>query len=76
MIRSTFLHIHSIIKGIDFVLKTKNRFILGEAKFLTNYGGTQNNQFRDAISVARTNKDNFIEIAVIDGTMDMFIILI
>lgn len=61
------LHIRYLKKGIDFVLKIKNKFILGEAKFLTDYGGSQNNQFRDAINVASINKNNIIGIAVIDG---------
>ncbi len=61
------LCIRNLKKGIDFILKIKNKFILGEAKFLTDYGGTQNNQFRDAINVARINKNGVIGIAVIDG---------
>lgn len=61
------LSIRSLKKGVDFILKIKNKFVLGEAKFLTDYGGTQNNQFRDAISVAGVNKNNVIGIAVIDG---------
>lgn len=61
------LNIRNLKKGIDFILKIKNKFVLGEAKFLTDYGGTQNNQFRDAISVARITKKNVIGIAVIDG---------
>jgi hypothetical protein len=61
------LGIKNLKKGIDFILKIKNKFILGEAKFLTDYGGTQNNQFRDAMNVAKIKKDNIIGIAVIDG---------
>jgi len=61
------LGIKNLKKGIDFILKTKNKFILGEAKFLTDYGGTQNNQFRNAMNVAKIKKDNIIGIAVIDG---------
>ena len=61
------LGIKRLKKGIDFVLKTKNRFILGEVKFLTDYGGTQNNQFRDAISVAKIKRGKVIGMAVLDG---------
>jgi len=61
------LGVKNLEKGVDFILKIKNKFILGEAKFLTDYGGTQNNQFRDAINVAKIRKDNIIGIAVIDG---------
>ncbi|MGQ9798881.1 MAG: hypothetical protein ACUVRG_06255 [Ignavibacterium sp.] len=61
------LNIRNLKKGIDFILKTENKFILGEAKFLTDYGGTQNHQFRDAISVASIIKNNVIGIAILDG---------
>lgn len=61
------LGIRNLRKGIDFVLKVKNKFILGKAKFLTDYGGTQNNQFNDAISVAKIKKDNIVGIAILDG---------
>ena len=63
------LGVKELKKGIDFVLKIRNRFILGEAKFLTDYGGTQNNQFRDAISVAKIKKGKIIGVAVLDGIL-------
>lgn len=50
------LSIKNLKKGIDFILKIKNNFILGEAKFLTDYGGTQNNQFREAINITKIKK--------------------
>lgn len=61
------LNIRNLRKGIDFILKINDKFVLGEAKFLTDYGGTQNNQFRDAISLTRINKNNILGIVVIDG---------
>jgi hypothetical protein len=61
------LEITDIEKRPDFILKIRNKIIIGEAKFLTDYGGTQNNQFRDAINVTEINKKNIIGIAVIDG---------
>lgn len=66
---TTVLSVRNLKKGIDFILKIKSKFILGEAKFLTDYGGSQNNQFRDAISLIKINKNNVnvIGIAVIDG---------
>lgn len=51
----------------DFILKANNNFILGEAKFLTDYGGTQNNQFDGALKMAKIKKNNVFGIAVIDG---------
>ena len=61
------LKVRNLRKGIDFILRVKNKFVLGEAKFLTDYGGTQNNQFNDAIKVARITKDKVIGIAILDG---------
>ena len=37
-------------KGLDFIGKFNNTFILGEAKFLTDFGGHQNAQFNDALA--------------------------
>lgn len=61
------LMIRNLKKGIDFILRVNNKFILGEAKFLTTSGGTQNNQFNGAIDVAKIKKNNVIGIAVLDG---------
>ena len=61
------LRVKNLKKGIDFIFKSGGRFILGEAKFLTDYGGTQNNQFRDAISLTKIKKDKIIGIALLDG---------
>jgi hypothetical protein len=61
------LEIKSLRKGLDFILKVNNKYFVGEAKFLTDYGGTQNNQFRDAINVAKIKKDNVSGIAILDG---------
>ncbi|MEK7658855.1 MAG: hypothetical protein AAB352_03275 [Patescibacteria group bacterium] len=51
----------------DFLLKIKDKYILGEAKFLTDYGGTQNNQFDGALKMTKIKKDKVFGVAVIDG---------
>ena len=60
-------------KGLDFMAKFNNKYIIGEAKFLTDFGGHQNAQFADAMSTLRTklNKtDNeVIVIAILDGVL-------
>ncbi|UZE92935.1 MAG: restriction endonuclease [Candidatus Nealsonbacteria bacterium] len=61
------LKIRSLKRRPDFILKTKNKFILGEAKFLTDYGGTQNNQFDGALTMTKIKRDKIIGIAVLDG---------
>lgn len=55
------------MKGLDFIIRVKNKFILGEAKFLTSYGGTQDNQFKNAIRVTKINRENIFGVAVLDG---------
>lgn len=59
------------IKGLnrrpDFILKAGNKFIIGEAKFLTDYGGTQNNQFDGAVKMAKIKNFKVIGLAVLDG---------
>ncbi|MEW6557495.1 MAG: hypothetical protein AB1349_09090 [Elusimicrobiota bacterium] len=36
-------------KGLDFVARVKNNYLIGNAKFITDFGGTQYNQFYEAI---------------------------
>ncbi len=56
-------------KGLDFVAKAKNNYIIGTAKFITDFGGTQYNQLYEAIRLIRETRtpENVIKIAVIDG---------
>ncbi|MGB9877243.1 MAG: hypothetical protein ACPLPS_05705 [bacterium] len=57
----------SLTKGVDFVMKIRGQFYLGEAKFITDYGGSQVNQFNYALEVASIKESNARGIAVIDG---------
>ena len=59
-------------KGLDFIGKFNNKYIVGEAKFLTDFGGHQNAQFFDAISTMRSTFDTekkVIPIAILDGVL-------
>lgn len=57
-------------KGIDFIGRFNNVYVIGEAKFLTDEGGHQNGQFLDAMTTLRTPvPDNVITIAVLDGVL-------
>lgn len=62
-------------KGIDFIAKFNNKYIIGEAKFLSDFGGHQNAQFNDAIStitsVFNTSKLSVevLKIAILDGVL-------
>lgn len=57
-------------KGLDFVARFNNRYVIGEAKFLTDFGGHQTAQFNDAIQTieAPLNSD-VVPIAILDGVL-------
>lgn len=57
-------------KGLDFVARFNGKYVIGEAKFLTEIGGHQNAQFNDAIStISATVKKDVIKIAILDGVL-------
>lgn len=60
-------------KGLDFLAKIRDKFILGEAKFLSDFGGHQTAQFNDAIATLETRlkKTSYdvIKIAILDGVV-------
>ncbi|RKZ31992.1 restriction endonuclease [bacterium] len=55
-------------KGLDFVARFNNQYVIGEAKFLTDFGGHQNAQFNDAVSTVTTDVDA-IKVAILDGVL-------
>jgi len=54
-------------KGLDFVARFNGKYILGEAKFLTDFGGHQNAQFNDAISTVQAKNVKAVKIAILDA---------
>jgi len=56
-------------KGLDFVARFNGKYVIGEAKFLTDFGGHQNAQFNDAISTIKTKNVKAIKIAILDGVL-------
>lgn len=60
-------------KGLDFLAKFNNKFVIGEAKFLSDFGGSQNSDFEDAELTLRATLSNspyeVIKIAIIDGVI-------
>jgi len=56
-------------KGLDLVAKFNGKYIIGEAKFLTDFGGHQDAQFADAISTLQSKTNKAIKIAVLDGVL-------
>lgn len=55
-------------KGLDLIARFNGKYVIGEAKFLTDFGGHQNAQFEDAIRVLHT-KAKAIKIAILDGVI-------
>lgn len=56
-------------KGLDFIAKFNNKHIIGEAKFLTDFGEHQNAQFADAISTITEKNVNAVLIGILDGVL-------
>jgi len=56
-------------KGLDFVARFNGKYVIGEAKFLTDFGGHQFAQFDDAISTLKAKRVTAIKIAILDGVL-------
>ncbi len=56
-------------KGLDIVMRIQGRHIIGEAKFLTDFGGHQNAQLDDAFSTLNSVVTDCDKILVLDGVL-------
>lgn len=59
-------------KGVDFLARFNGKYVIGEAKFLTDFGGHQNAQFDDALSTLHSftaSESDVIPVAIIDGVI-------
>jgi hypothetical protein len=56
-------------KGLDFVGRFNGKYVIGEAKFLTDFGGHQNAQFNDAIATIKAKNVKAVKIAILDGVL-------
>ena len=56
-------------KGLDLVLKINNKFIIGEAKFISTSGGTQDKSFRETINFIKHKDKKAIRVAILDGVV-------
>lgn len=56
-------------KGLDFIGRFNGKYVIGEAKFLTDFGGHQNAQFNDAIATVRARGVKAITVAILDGVV-------
>ncbi len=56
------------IKGLDLIARFNGKYVIAEAKFITDFGGHQNAQFNDAIKIlTAASFENVIKVAVLDG---------
>ena len=56
-------------KRPDFIARVRNHYIIGEAKFLTDFGGHQNAQFEDAKILLKDTSAKATKIAILDGVL-------
>ncbi len=56
-------------KGLDFIGQFNGKYVIGEAKFLTDFGGHQNAQFNDAIATMKARGVKAIPVAILDGVL-------
>lgn len=56
-------------KGLDFVARFNGKYVIGEAKFLSDFGGSQNSDFEDAIATVEAKDANAVRIAILDGIL-------
>jgi hypothetical protein len=56
-------------KGLDLVARFNGKYVIGEAKFLTDFGGHQNTQFEDAINTIEDTNINAVRLAILDGVL-------
>lgn len=55
-------------KGLDFIGRFHGRYVIGEAKFISDFGGHQNDQFLDAVATLSENVNpGVLKIGIIDG---------
>lgn len=64
----TYLNYHHP-KGLDFVGRFNGKYVIGEAKFLTDFGGHQNAQFNDAIALLQAEGVKAVTVAILDGIL-------
>lgn len=67
-----FAHEHldyDVDKGLDLVAKVDETYVIGEAKFLTDQGGHQNAQFRDAMDLLKEYDGEAEAVAILDGVV-------
>lgn len=56
-------------KGLDLLARFNEKYVIGEAKFITDSGGHQTAQFEDAIALLEEKNVNAVRVAILDGVL-------
>ncbi|MEW6386884.1 MAG: restriction endonuclease [Thermodesulfobacteriota bacterium] len=56
-----------IAKRPDMVAKSGNKYVIGEAKFLSSTGGNQGRAFEDGITLATNSQGSAFKVFILDG---------
>lgn len=56
-------------KGLDFIGRFNGKYVIGEAKFLTDFGGHQNAQFTDGVQIVRSKGVSAVPVSILDGVL-------
>src|SRR3989338_1278262 len=56
-------------KGLDLVFCVGGKYFIGEAKFISMSGGTQDKSFRETITFVKGKSENAQHIAIVDGVV-------
>ncbi len=56
-------------KGLDFVARFNGKYVIAEAKFLTDFGGHQNAQFEDALQTLQQTGVKATIVGILDGVL-------
>ncbi len=65
--RKKFNYLHK--KGLDFVAKKNNKFIIGEQKLITDQGGNQDKSLADVYRLLTSSLKDCTKIAILDGVI-------
>ena len=57
------------VKGLDLVARFNKKYVVAEAKFLTDFGGHQNAQYEDAKALLQNESIQAVKVAVLDGVI-------
>lgn len=60
---------YTVDKGLDMIARFNGKYVIGEAKFLTDFGGHQNAQFNDGIAPLRQRGLKATPVAILDGVV-------